>query len=141
MCPLGREVIETQDPDDRAGNLRVEYRFRLHGIVPCAAIEDAVHIDTEGDWMILIENRCQWLQETSAGGRCVNYRNRPLICRGFSPATCDFTEGTYEFEEWFNTPEELEAYARRMLGEDAFKAARKKANRPRARRRSRPRKR
>jgi Fe-S-cluster containining protein len=76
-----------------------------------------VHIDPAGDWWMFVENRCRWLEETNAGPRCANYGRRPLICRGFSPRTCDFTMGPYATQRQFDTADELEAYACELLGE------------------------
>jgi len=83
----------------------------------------SVHID-EGDWYISIENRC-----TRLGGDdlCTAYDDRPVICRKYDTAKCDHTGGDYGYAELFTRPEQIEAYARRALGEDAFEAARKKA--------------
>ena len=83
----------------------------------------SVHID-EGDWYISIENRC-----TRLGGDdlCTAYGDRPVICRTYDTAKCDHTGGDYGYDELFTRPEQIEAYARRVLGEDAFEAARKKA--------------
>lgn len=89
----------------------------------------SVHIDEDGDWCILIENPCTWLEQTPRGLRCRNYEHRPLICRKFSPASCEFTRGGYDYEELFETPEQLEAYARRMLGEEAYEQAQAAARR------------
>ncbi|MDD4889044.1 MAG: YkgJ family cysteine cluster protein [Phycisphaerae bacterium] len=87
----------------------------------------SVHVDPDGGWWIFIENRCRCLEDTKAGPRCVAYANRPLICRRFSPDTCDFTCGPYDYEERFETADQLEAYARRVLGDKEFEAARAKA--------------
>ena len=59
----------------------------------------SVHIDDEGDGCILIDNHCRNLVKTAKGLRCKDYANRPLICRKFSPANCDFTKGGYDLEE------------------------------------------
>lgn len=82
------------------------------------------HVDFDGQWWLLVENRCRWLEENPAGPVCAHYENRPLICRRFSPETCDFTKGPYEYEARFETADELEAYAREILGEKEFEAAR-----------------
>ena len=92
-----------------------------------------VHID-EGDWYMCIANPCKMLD---ADNRCRIYEDRPLLCRKYSPANCDLTSGDYGYEEEFCTPEELEAYARRTLGEEAFVKARDRARRKVARKRAR----
>ena len=88
-----------------------------------------IHIDDDGDWCIEILNVCLNLVEAAEGFRCKDYGNRPLICRKYSPETCDFTEGPYEYEEYFTSAEQLDEYARRMLGEDAYEEAKLRARR------------
>jgi len=97
----------------------------------------SVHVDVEGGWWIMVANRCRMLRKTPVGWRCKDYENRPLICRHFSPESCDFTLGDLQVDELFETPGELEAYARRMLGERQFDKARAKARRPKKPRRRR----
>ncbi len=83
----------------------------------------SIHVD-EGDWYISIANECSALQ---ADGRCGMYEKRPLICRTYDHANCDFTAGDYGYDEVFETPDALEAYARKALGSAAYEKARKKA--------------
>ena len=83
-----------------------------------------VHVD-DGDWFISIANRCRHL---GIGGQCEAYETRPTICRKYATANCDHTaDGDYGYEEHFHTPEQIEAYARKTLGEEAFDRARAKA--------------
>ena len=82
-----------------------------------------VHID-KGDWYISIANRCKSLADD---GRCLTYDDRPLICRGYDLDDCDFTSGDYEYEEIFETPEDIERYARKTLGKKAWRKARERA--------------
>ncbi len=82
-----------------------------------------VHID-EGDWYISIENRCKVLDEDDL---CLAYDDRPLICRKYDPPDCDDSAGDYEYDELFTSPEQLEAYARKTLGEKPYKRARDRA--------------
>lgn len=88
----------------------------------------SVYIDDEGDWCILIDNLCRMLVKRREGGRCKQYDNRPLICRKYSSDRCDYIRGGYDWEEVFRSADELEAYARRMLGEQAFEDARAAAH-------------
>jgi len=81
-----------------------------------------VHIDG-GDWFISICNRCKML---GLDNRCGAYDTRPNICRTYDAASCDHSGGDYQYEEHFTTPEQLEAYARRMLGDVKFDRARAK---------------
>jgi Fe-S-cluster containining protein len=84
----------------------------------------SVHVEDNGDWYISIRNRCRHL---TPGLKCRAYDDRPLICRKYDPDNCDNTGGDYGYKELFRTPEELEAYARRTLGEAPFEKARAKA--------------
>lgn len=79
-----------------------------------------VHVD-EGDWYIGIENRCKML---GPDNKCMAYEDRPLICRRYDPESCDHSGGDYGYDELFTTPEELEAHARRLLGDLEFEKAR-----------------
>ena len=76
-----------------------------------------IHIDLEGDWYIAISNRCKNLD---ARNRCRDYDNRPLICRSYGQASCDFSQGDYEYRALFTKPEQLEQYARMKLGPKRF---------------------
>lgn len=87
----------------------------------------SVHID-DGDWYIAIENRCQALDPY---GQCSIYEDRPLICRSYSTDDgCDYTgSGDYEYDEEFRSPEQVERYARKTLGDEAFEQQRQKHRR------------
>lgn len=106
----------------------------------------AVYIDTEGDWYMLVRNLCRNLRKVAGESRdrprsqtakvgpvpvfeCKDYENRPIICREFSPKSCDFTRGSHAVEEFFDTAADLEAYARRMLGDWVFDKERGKVSR------------
>jgi Fe-S-cluster containining protein len=58
---------------------------------------------------------------------CSIYEDRPIICREYDPATCDHTGGDYEYDEEFTEPEQLEAYAKKVLGERAYERAKTRA--------------
>lgn len=79
-----------------------------------------VHID-EGGWYLSVGNRCKMLAKDNL---CTLYENRPLICRKYSTDNCEQTDGDFGYEELFETPEQLEAYALKTLGEAEFKKAR-----------------
>ena len=73
-----------------------------------------VHVFIEDDeWFISMQTRCQHLQDDN---RCDIYEDRPHICREYSTDNCDFYVGSYEFEQYFTTPEQLEEYAQQALG-------------------------
>jgi Fe-S-cluster containining protein len=83
----------------------------------------SVHVD-KGEWYISIANTCKMLQSDNL---CGVYETRPTICRVYETATCDLNGGDYGYDEVFETPEQLEAYARRTLGEAVFERKRAKA--------------
>lgn len=83
----------------------------------------SVHIDEDGDWYISLANRCRYL---GPDGRCADYDNRPLICRTYDMDGCDHTGGDYAYQEEFTAPEQIEAYAKKTLGEKSFTNARDK---------------
>jgi len=83
----------------------------------------SVHID-EGDWYISIPNKCKMLTRDN---RCSIYPDRPLICRKYDTDNCDYTQGDYGYDEEFQTPEELDAYARKTLGEKEYERQKARA--------------
>ncbi len=82
-----------------------------------------VHVD-EDDWYISIDNRCEGL---ARDGTCRMYDDRPLICRTYSLEKCDFSGGNYGYDEFFQSPEELDDYARKTLGERTYQRAKVRA--------------
>jgi Fe-S-cluster containining protein len=107
--------FEIDEPDDYREFEDVRWYLCHEGV--------SVHID-EGDWYISIANRCRNL---TADGTCATYEDRPLICRKYDTSNCDFTGGDYGYDELFETPEQLEQYAIKTLGREAYEAARKAA--------------
>ena len=82
-----------------------------------------VHID-EGDWFISVANKCKML---GPDDKCLAYETRPNICRKYDPDNCDHIGGDYGYDEHFKTPEEIEKYARKILGKATFERERAKA--------------
>ncbi len=75
---------------------------------------EAVHIFVEdGDWYLSVQTPCKHLQ---ADNRCGIYEDRPKICRQYSTDNCDYHVGSYDYEHYFTTPQQLEAYAQSALG-------------------------
>ena len=74
----------------------------------------SVFIDREGLWWVRVENRCKMLEDSPRGPRCRDYRGRPLVCRRFSPKTCDYTLGGWDYAHLFRTAEDLDEYVRRI---------------------------
>ncbi len=83
----------------------------------------SVHID-EGDWYISIANRCKMLNSKN---ECTIYEDRPIICRKYEPDSCDFTGGNYDYDEEFTSPEQIDAYAKKVLGKKTYKRQKTKA--------------
>ena len=106
--------FEIDEPDDVEEFEDVRWYLCHDGV--------SVHID-EGDWFISIANRCKMLSDDD---ECTIYDNRPLICRKYELENCDQTGGDYGYDEEFTTPDELEAYARKTLGDETFEFERTK---------------
>jgi len=86
-----------------------------------------VHVDRKR-WYISIDNPCKAI---GPDGRCTIYENRPMICGTYEADGCDASGGDYEYEEFFSSPQQIQEYARRTLGEGAFERARAGAQGPR----------
>ena len=80
----------------------------------------SVHVDEDEDWYIQIANRCNQLGENNL---CTIYEDRPLICRSYSGENCELTGSDYAYIEEFTTPEQLDEYARKTLGENEYEQA------------------
>ena len=76
----------------------------------------SVFIDRDGEWWVRIDNRCGMLRDTPRGPRCLDYKGRPLVCKRFSPKTCEYTLGRWGCARLFRTAKELDAWARRSFG-------------------------
>jgi Fe-S-cluster containining protein len=68
----------------------------------------------DGDWYLNVEIKCKKLGKDN---RCTIYEKRPRICRRHKHDECEFDGKPYDFEQQFNTAEELEAYGRKQLRE------------------------
>ncbi|MFP4434386.1 MAG: YkgJ family cysteine cluster protein [Planctomycetota bacterium] len=110
--------LEIDEPDTYEEFEDVRW-YLCHGDV-------SVHIDEDGDWYLSVMNACRFLDDAN---RCTIYEDRPLICRTYSQDGCDFTQGDYQYQQLFHTPEELDAYAEKTLGKLAYRSAKKKARR------------
>jgi len=94
---------------------------------------NSVHVDFDGGWWLRVDSPCRMLESTADGFRCRDYPNRPLACRALSPDRCHFSLGEPQYDQEFRSAEELDEFARRMLGEEAYQRrqtrARRKADR------------
>lgn len=61
----------------------------------------------EGDWYIQFQTRCKNL---GADNRCGIYESRPEICRDYEPGECDYAGGTYDYENLFTHPQQIDDY-------------------------------
>ncbi len=68
-----------------------------------------VFVDHEGDWYLEVEARCDCLGDD---GRCLNYKNRPRICRkyGDDDLTCEFLSEEEPHVIRFSTAAEYETW-------------------------------
>ena len=82
----------------------------------------SVHLDSEGDWMVIFESRCRQLKDNLL---CGVYENRPVVCREFDNAVCEvnapgrghtFTEAA-QFLDWLkaNKPGLHQRIARKFV--------------------------
>jgi uncharacterized protein len=97
--------FEIDQPDDYEEFEDIRW-YLCHGGV-------SVHIDEDDDWYIQIENPCNKLGNDN---RCTIYEERPLICRTYSDDNCEATGSDYGYREEFTSPEQLDEYARKTLG-------------------------
>ena len=68
----------------------------------------------DGDWYLLINNRCMHIQKD---GRCGIYEKRPQVCRDHSNDDCEFNTpaGPDDFDLFFAGYEELDKYCRKRF--------------------------
>ena len=117
--------FQIDEPDDFAEFDDLRWYLLHEGVT--------LHIDG-GDWYISIANRCKALAED---GNCRIYADRPVICRKYSTDNCDFTGGDYGYDQYFETPEDIEKYAMKVLGQKAYLKAKAKAHAKHARKEAR----
>lgn len=73
--------------------------------------QTSVYVE-DGTWILIVHTKCRALDENN---RCTEYSTRPLICREYSTAKCEYDD-VYLFEQYFETPEQIEEYANAVLG-------------------------
>jgi len=79
-----------------------------------------VFFDHEGDWFLEVESRCEHL---GPDGRCMNYKDRPRICRNYGDdrQTCEYLAEEEPFERRFSTAPEFEAWLEEQMIKWRFK--------------------
>lgn len=66
----------------------------------------------DGTWYLLIHERCRSLRDDNL---CDSYENRPQICRDYKTTNCEYEDhGVYD--QYWETPEQIEEYAEAVLG-------------------------
>ena len=66
----------------------------------------------EGDWYLLVYTRCRHLQDDNL---CAIYQQRPKVCREYDTVDCEYDD-EWVYEQYFETPEQVEEYAEAVLG-------------------------
>ena len=76
--------------------------YLLHGNIH-------VFVDHENDWFLEMESDCESL---GPGGQCLNYENRPRICRqyGNDHQTCEYLAEEEPFKARFSNAADYEAW-------------------------------
>lgn len=82
-----------------------------------------------GDWFLLVHTPCK---ELGPDNRCQIYETRPQICREYSTTRCEYDD-LFVFEQYFETPEQVEEYAVATLGPRPEAVAAKKKAKKRGR--------
>lgn len=77
---------------------------------------------SDDQWYVSVATPCKHLDEQ---GMCSVYPKRPQICRDYADENCDYCGGDYEYSLFFCHPEQMEAYANEVLGENEDKPKRK----------------
>lgn len=67
----------------------------------------------EAEWYLLVHTKCKQLNDET--NRCMDYENRPSICRDYSHGKCEY-EDHYVYDQYFELPDQVEEYAQAVLG-------------------------
>lgn len=81
-----------------------------------------VFLDHEGDWYLEVESPCEHL---GPDGRCMNYKDRPRICRhyGDDRQTCEYLSEEEPYEFRFSSARDYEAWLDKKKIQWRFKKA------------------
>jgi Fe-S-cluster containining protein len=66
----------------------------------------------EDCWYLLVHTKCQHLRDDNL---CSAYETRPQICRDYTTKKCEY-EDDWVYDQYFETPEQVEQYAEAILG-------------------------
>lgn len=78
--------------------------FLLHG-------QTSIFIEDD-TWYLVVHSVCQHLREDNL---CGAYETRPEICREYSADKCEY-EDDWTYDQYFETPEQLEEYVEARFG-------------------------
>ncbi len=71
-------------------------------------LHDQASLFVEGvTWYLLVHTTCKHLRDDY---RCGIYETRPQICRDYNTDECEYDD-SYTYEQYFETPEQIEEYA------------------------------
>jgi len=73
----------------------------------------------DGDWYLNVKNKCRYLSEKDYS--CQIYDKRPNICRQYNPGNCDYTNGKYDYDLYFDNDLQMEIYMRIKFPQKAVK--------------------
>ena len=66
----------------------------------------------DGDWYLLVHNKCKALRDDNM---CGAYETRPQICRDYKTDKCEY-EDDWVYDHYWETPEQVLEYAEAVLG-------------------------
>lgn len=70
----------------------------------------SVFVD-DGDWYLMVHTTCKHLRDDHL---CGIYETRPQICRDYTTDNCEYEED-WTYEQYFETPEQIDEYAEAIL--------------------------
>ena len=65
-----------------------------------------------GSWFLLVSTKCKYLGDDN---RCVNYENRPPVCRAYTTDKCEY-EDNWVYDHYWESPDQIYQYAEALLG-------------------------
>lgn len=65
----------------------------------------------DGDWYLLVHTKCKHLGDDN---RCMNYEDRPQICRDYSTKNCEY-EDDWVYDHYFEVAEQVQEYTEAVL--------------------------
>ena len=69
----------------------------------------------DGDWYIQYQTNCKKL---APDNRCGVYETRPEICRAYEFGECDYSPGSYGYDQLFTHAQQIEEFYRQRTGKE-----------------------